>query len=133
MIATPHQATYSISTISLNPAWRSSLVHLLVVSSFPDGSSQSLTTAVYSDMTHNKIVALRGLSPGTGAYFNEADINEVDWQESFWGGNYGKLREMKERVDGEGVLWCRGCVGSEKWEVREGMLCKTKDERRDEL
>jgi hypothetical protein len=133
MIATTHQATYSISTISLNPAWRSSLVHLLVVSSFPDGSSQSLTTAVYSDMTHNKIAALCGLSPGTGAYFNEADINEVDWQESFWGGNYGKLREMKERVDGEGVLWCRGCVGSEKWEVREGMLCKTKDERRDEL
>jgi hypothetical protein len=126
MIAPSHRPSYFPSTISLNPAWRNTLAHLLIVSAFSDNSPPSLIDAVYADMTHNKVAALRELSPRTGAYFNEADVNEVNWQESFWGSNYGRLRRTKKRYDGEGVLWCRGCVGSEEWEEGERDLCRVK-------
>ena len=34
-------------------------------------------------------------TPAAGAYFNEADTFEVDWQEQFWGtDNYNKLLGM---------------------------------------
>jgi hypothetical protein len=119
----------------MNPAWRDTLTHLIVVSSFPDGSSQSLIDAVYRDITYNKTAALRKLSPDTGAYFNEADSYEVDWQKSFFGENYEKLRRLKENYDPENVLWCRRCVGSEKLvETKDGRLCTVKvGEERQEL
>ncbi|POS80195.1 FAD binding domain protein [Diaporthe helianthi] len=31
----------------------------------------------------------REASPGAGTYMNEADINEPDWQQAFYGDNYG--------------------------------------------
>ena len=35
-------------------------------------------------------------TPAAGAYFNEADTFEVDWQEQFWGtDNYNKLLGME--------------------------------------
>jgi hypothetical protein len=133
MIAPPHSASHAPSTISATPAWRSTLVHLLIVSSFPDNSPPSLIDSIYSDITHNKTAALRKLSPGTGAYFNEADKNEVGWQQSFWGEAYERLRKVKRRVDPGGVMWCRRCVGSEEWEEREdGRLCLV-ERGRDEL
>jgi hypothetical protein len=136
MIAHPHQPTYSPSNISLNPAWRTTLVHMLIVSSFPDSSPQALVDAVYADITHNKTATLRDLSPDTGAYFNEADLHEVNWQQSFWGANYAKLRRIKHKYDPGDVLWCRGCVGSEAWEERrdrDGGLCKIEGSGKDEL
>jgi hypothetical protein len=127
MIASPHESTYYPSTLSINPAWRNTLVHLIVTSSFPDSSPQSLVDAVYSDITHNKTAALRKLSPNTGAYFNEADSYEVDWQKSFFGANYEKLRKVKEKYDPGNVLWCRRCVGSEALiEQEDGRLCAPK-------
>jgi hypothetical protein len=128
MIAPSHLLSYSPSTISLNHAWRNTLVHLLIVSAFSDNSTQSLIDAVNADITHNKVAALRGLSLRTGAYFNEADVNEVDWQESFWGSNYGRLRRVKKRYDGEGMCGVRSrrkgsgtCVGwKEGWQRGRG-------------
>jgi hypothetical protein len=135
MIASPSSPTYFPTTISMNPAWRDTLVHLIVVSSFSDSSPQSVVDAVYRDITYTKTAALRKLSPDTGAYFNEADSYEVDWQTSFFGENYEELRRVKEKYDPGSVLWCRRCVGSEGLvEMRDGRLCKpTIGEERQEL
>lgn len=131
MIASRNVPSYSPSTISLNLSWRNTLVHLVVAASILDGSSQSLTEAVYADIT-NKTAALRRLAPDTGAYFNEANPNEIDWQESFWGGNYEKLKEVKEKYDPKNVLWCRRCVGSEYLvEVEGGGLCKSETQNKE--
>lgn len=65
--------------------------------------------------------ALRKLSPETGAYFNEADSYEVDWQKSFFGEKYEMLKRIKERYDPGNAFWCRRCVGSEVLEdMRNG-------------
>jgi FAD/FMN-containing dehydrogenase len=120
--------SYYPSSSSLNPAWRNALVHLVVVQGWPDDTPASRVKDVYEDIT-TKTGVLRTLSPETGAYFNEANANEVDWEGSFFGQNYGSLRAIKRYVDPGDVLWCRRCVGSEALvEGDEGQLCRARNE-----
>ena len=58
---------------------------------------------------------LREITPGSGAYFNEADPNEPNWQNTFFGANYARLKQIKDRVDPQGLFMCLHCVGSEDW------------------
>jgi len=51
----------------------------------------------------------------TGSYANEADWSEPNWQEQFWGTNYQRLFEIKQKVDPTGLFVCHHCVGSEDW------------------
>jgi hypothetical protein len=136
MIAPRHQPSYFPEFMSLNHAWRRTLTHLIVISSYPDGAPKSAIDAVYADITHNKTEKLRELSPDTGVYFNEADSYEPEWQIAFWGNTgYSLLKKAKERYDPGNVLWCRRCVGSEALvEQEDGRLCKSEIAyERDEL
>lgn len=54
----------------------------------------------------------------------QANINEPQWQETFWGSNYEKLVEIKRKYDPEDVFWCHPCVGNEGWEVVGDALCR---------
>merc|ERR1712194_144000 len=58
---------------------------------------------------------MRQLWPDTGAYLNEGDYFEGDWQQQFYGKSYGKLKEVKNVVDPHGLFYCHHCVGSEEW------------------
>lgn len=57
---------------------------------------------------------IRDLAPGAGAYVNEADYFEPDWQQSFWGENYARLLAIKREYDPRGLFTCHHCVGSER-------------------
>ena len=59
-------------------------------------------------------------SEGGGVYLNEADIEEPDWQHSFYGTSYERLLEIKHKVDPWGVFYGPTAVGSEEWEVFDG-------------
>lgn len=61
-------------------------------------------------------------APHAGTYVNEADYFMPDWQQAFWGENYAKLLEIKNKVDPDGLFYCHHCVGSEAWSA-DGM-CK---------
>lgn len=124
MIASPNEPSYYPSVISMNPAWRNALVHFIVVEGSPDGIAQPAIDSVYRDITEKKIQPLRDLSPETGAYFNEPDSYDPQWQHAFFGDNYARLEEVKRRYDPGNVLWCRRCVGSEALVERsDGRLC----------
>lgn len=56
---------------------------------------------------------IRELTPGAGAYVNEADYFEPDWQRSFWGEHYDRLVQIKRKYDPDGLFVCHHCVGSE--------------------
>lgn len=119
-----NSANRNLST-ALNPAWRDAVVHMIVVEGWADGAPQSEIEAVYDDITNNKTYALRQLAPDSGAYFNEPDVFEQDWQWAFFGKNYAQLREIKGKYDPNGLFWCRSCVGSEDWvEETDGKLCE---------
>ncbi|KAF2103040.1 FAD binding domain-containing protein, partial [Rhizodiscina lignyota] len=110
---------------ALNPAWRDAVVHLITTEGWVDGSPESEINDVYNDITYNRTRALRQLAPDSGAYFNEPDVFEPDWQYTFFGKNYPKLRDIKKKYDPNGLFWCRSCVGSEDWvEQSDGKLCQ---------
>lgn len=56
---------------------------------------------------------IRRATPGAGAYANEADYFEPDWQRTFWGENYPRLLEVKRRYDPENLFRVHHGVGSE--------------------
>ncbi|CAG8897608.1 unnamed protein product [Penicillium egyptiacum] len=110
---------------ALNPAWRDSSVHIITTQTWDDTLPHDLREKAIHDMTYKRGHALRQLAPDTGAYFNEANSYEPNWQWSFWGLNYPRLHTIKQKYDPEGILWCHKCVGSETWTQQEnGTLCR---------
>jgi FAD/FMN-containing dehydrogenase len=61
------------------------------------------------------MAALRAAAPETGAYVNECDYFQQDWQKAFWGPNYPRLSRIKQRWDPDGLFTVHHGVGSESW------------------
>jgi hypothetical protein len=59
------------------------------------------------------MAALRVAAPEAGAYVNECDYFQTDWQKTFWGPNYPRLAGIKRRYDPDGVFVVHHGVGSE--------------------
>ena len=57
------------------------------------------------------------IAPATGAYFNECDYFQPDWQQAFWGPHYPRLKEIKERYDPDGLFFVHHGIGSEGWSL----------------
>lgn len=67
---------------------------------------------------------LAALSPGGGAYLNEADWKQPDWKLAFYGENYPALEAVKKKYDPDHIFYARTAVGSDRWVQREdGRLC----------
>ena len=61
------------------------------------------------------MAALRAAAPDTGAYVNECDYFQPDWQRAFWGPHYPRLARIKRRYDPDGLFTVHHGVGSEGW------------------
>ena len=86
--------------------------------------TEDLNQCPFKQVFEEGFQRFRDKTPGAGAYFNEADFFEPDFQENFWGGeNYARLRAIKSSWDPSGLFYCHNCVGSEEWE--EGGMCRT--------
>jgi FAD/FMN-containing dehydrogenase len=118
---------------AVNPAWRVSVLHAMLL--YKDTTSvQTAQQARDAEADINRYVDVwRELTPGSGAYINEADPAEPNWQQSFFGDNYARLLDIKRARDPWGVFWALTTVGSEGWEVRtkdgyphseNGRLCR---------
>ncbi|KAB8260903.1 hypothetical protein BDV32DRAFT_149063 [Aspergillus pseudonomiae] len=89
---------------ALNPAWRDAVVHIITSQSWDESLPTAVADQVIHNMTYQKGYALRQLAPDTGAYFNEANANEPNWQWSFFGSGYARLQAIKQKYDPEGLL-----------------------------
>ncbi|KAF9978348.1 hypothetical protein BGZ73_002731 [Actinomortierella ambigua] len=96
---------------SLLPAWREALNHVVVAVAWQNHTPLDQQRRIQRPSMDR----LRKITPGSGAYTNEADPDEPDWQRSFWGANYPRLRAIKRKYDPRGLFVCRLCVGSEDW------------------
>ncbi|KAI7353065.1 hypothetical protein KC354_g11720 [Hortaea werneckii] len=110
---------------SLNPAWDDAVVHLISSVSWDRTVPKAKAEDLAWDVTNRKGAALRSLAPDSGAYFNEHDPNEPDWQYALYGDNYPRLQGLKRRFDPDGMQYCHHCVGSEEWKLGgDGRLCQ---------
>ncbi|KAK3330477.1 hypothetical protein B0H66DRAFT_63722 [Apodospora peruviana] len=107
------------------PAWRKAYVHATFGVGFPPLNATARNDAL--DRINYYLEPMREqLAPGSGAYVNEANPEEPDWQHQFWGNNYDRLVRIKRRIDPDDVLWCSPCVGNERWREEDGgnQLCR---------
>ncbi|KDR73790.1 hypothetical protein GALMADRAFT_632193 [Galerina marginata CBS 339.88] len=95
---------------SITPIWRTSLHHVILVQPFAYNSTLAEIQATYALGT-KAINFLRDITPGSGAYVNEADIHEPNHEVSFWGDNFPRLLQIKNKYDPHRILDCWHCVG----------------------
>jgi hypothetical protein len=62
--------------------------------------------------------AIRALTPNAGSYVTEADYFEPSWQQSCWGANCPRLREIKLKYDPASIFRVHHGVGSEASDPR---------------
>ncbi|CEH13521.1 hypothetical protein CBOM_01440 [Ceraceosorus bombacis] len=83
---------------SLNAAWRDSFWHVVSAANWVEGiprqGKDDIAKAVQDAANFYR-------KYGSGAYINEASVDEVDWQGAFYGGgaNYNKLLQIKKKYD----------------------------------
>ena len=58
---------------------------------------------------------LRALVPDPGAYVSESNYFQKDWQRAYWGSNYPRLVQIKQKYDPDGLFIVHNGVGSEDW------------------
>ncbi|KAI1120993.1 FAD-binding domain-containing protein [Nemania abortiva] len=106
---------------AVNPSWRKTVVHATNGLEFPplNVTARQKTLTDINAMTE----PLRRLAPKMGAYINENNPGEPNWQYTFWGENYKRLLKIKREIDPHDVLWCHPCVGNERWELHGYQLC----------
>jgi FAD/FMN-containing dehydrogenase len=61
------------------------------------------------------MTTLKTLAPDAGSYVAESNYFEPQWQASYWGANYTRLKQIKQKYDPDGLFFVRHGVGSEAW------------------
>ncbi|KAJ5630613.1 FAD/FMN-containing dehydrogenase [Penicillium longicatenatum] len=109
---------------SVNPGWREAAID--VVLGLPlSQTNQSLDAQHMKTTTDVLLPYIESITPGAGAYLNEADVNQPHWQQTFYGDKYERLLKIKQKYDPRGLLYAATAVGSESWVQREdGRLCR---------
>jgi FAD/FMN-containing dehydrogenase len=111
-------------SVAANPHWRDAAFDAVIATPF-DWSDWSKSIAGMDLLTESLLPVLEHLTPGGGAYLNEADFQQKKWKETFYGDHYERLDRVKRKYDPEGTFYALGAVGSERWgSGEEGRLCR---------
>lgn len=133
---------------AIHPAWRTGKTHVgtpllflhetfvwailifsyrpkvVIYNTWPDSTSPATVLSFQKDFTAHQVPLLQRLAggPRSGAYSNEADVHEPDFQWTFFGPNYDRLSEIKRKYDPDDLFIVGAGVGSERWD--ESGLCR---------
>lgn len=114
-----------VAANSVSPAWRDVLATCIIGSVWSWGQSWDLVLEQQKQFEQSVLPAFEAATPGAGAYGNEANFAQEDWQATFYGKNYPRLKGIKTRYDPKGVLYGVHSVGTEGWgEDGDGRLCR---------
>ncbi|KAF2172800.1 hypothetical protein M409DRAFT_35390 [Zasmidium cellare ATCC 36951] len=112
---------------SINPAWRDTLLDTVVTTPWNFTAPWSQMVANANKMTDKFIPILKDISPGSGTYINEADFQDPDFKQDYYGVNYDRLLQIKQKYDPNHTFYALTAVGSDYWEARpDGRLCKSR-------
>ncbi|ORX92396.1 hypothetical protein BCR34DRAFT_581123 [Clohesyomyces aquaticus] len=112
-------------TNSVLPVWRKTAIHMQLTTPRNSSAPWSEMVAAQMRMTNEFVPQIEAATPGSGAYTNEADFRQPNWQNIFFGTNYAKLLAVKRKWDPESVFYGLKTVGSEAWSVADnGRMCR---------
>ncbi|KAG2414763.1 hypothetical protein HFD88_005951 [Aspergillus terreus] len=110
---------------AVHPAWRKTAVHMFIERGWNTTATLTEQDAVRKNLTNVELPLLRSIEgpQAMGAYVNEANAYETDFQASFWGENYPRLYKIKQKWDPTGLFIVRRGVGSEDWDEEGFCRC----------
>ncbi|KDN68227.1 hypothetical protein CSUB01_11243 [Colletotrichum sublineola] len=112
---------------AVQPALKDAFLSLIITAVWSWDRPWAEAEGLLSELTNVVMPVLEAATPGAGAYANEANWQQPEWQGVFYGDNYERLQSIKATYDPQGLLYGRTAVGSEAWaEDAEGRLCRTK-------
>ncbi|KAF2726820.1 FAD-binding domain-containing protein [Polyplosphaeria fusca] len=124
-------SSFSDDAISVLPQWRDSIVQSSLTLPWDFEAPWEDMLATQQKIKEQVQPTIEAATPGAGAYVNEADFQQDDWQETFYGKNYAKLLEVKTKWDPDGLLYAVVGVGSERWSVgSDGRMCEGESQRK---
>ncbi|KAF8527009.1 FAD-binding domain-containing protein [Hysterangium stoloniferum] len=108
---------------AVTPKWRTAKTHMIIVQGWNELATPRLVEAIREAMTNKNVPLLATLAgPDSGAYSNEADVREPNFQTTFFGPNYGRLGHIKKVYDPDAMFIVPAGVGSENFDV--DTLCR---------
>jgi FAD/FMN-containing dehydrogenase len=110
VLETPLSTPDNNQKTSALPAWRKAMWHVIHVGEWYEPLAPTALQKA-TDGFLEMLEPLKKLSPGGGAYFNEAHYGEPDWEQTFFGANYDRLLEIKNQYDPTHIFDCYKCVG----------------------
>ncbi|TPR02971.1 FAD dependent oxidoreductase family protein [Aspergillus niger] len=106
------------------PAWRDTLIDTTLTTPWQWDARQNMLVQQYK-MTYEYLPLLERLAPDSGAYMNEGDFRQPNFQKAFYGVNYPRLRQIKKKYDPLDVFYGQTAVGSDEWTMYpDGRLCR---------
>lgn len=116
----------SVANTAIQPAWNTALVSCVLSQAWDRTMPWEYMLEQQEHLTTVVDPALKAATPGSGTYLNEANFQEPDWQATFYGTNYARLKSIKAKYDPKDLLYGLTAVGSEAWEAHsDGRLCRT--------
>ncbi|KAE8146052.1 hypothetical protein BDV25DRAFT_163280 [Aspergillus avenaceus] len=116
-IVGPVLYNYTANSTSATPAWRSAIWELGSGTAWAWNSTLETREQKIAGL-QNMTATLEKITPGSGAYSNEANPFTEDWQEAWWGDNYAPLLNIKNKYDPKRLLNCWKCVGWEESDAK---------------
>ena len=111
------------------PGWREAITTLVIAANWDytqpfqtNAANETLITNTYDPLLTSVT------SQANGAYMNEGDFQQPNFQSQFFGANYPSLLAVKQTYDPNQLFYATAMVGSESWSVMsDGRLCRTRD------
>jgi FAD/FMN-containing dehydrogenase len=103
------------------------MIQLQLITNWDSNAPWSNMEAAQQQMTNEFMPKIEAVTPGSGSYMNEADFQQPNWQSTFYGPNYAKLKSIKKKYDPQDLFYNIKSVGSEAWSVaKDGRMCRAK-------
>ncbi|CAI0644853.1 unnamed protein product [Colletotrichum noveboracense] len=114
---------------AVTPAWRAAYIHLISTGAYvniTDSTPQDALATAAAWTEENKEAVWRKWAPGSGSYFNEANPFNTNFKEDFFGGNYDRLFDIKQKYDPTASMFVLSGPGSHIWNYNldTGRLCR---------
>ncbi|OQE00370.1 hypothetical protein PENVUL_c053G00023 [Penicillium vulpinum] len=107
------------------PSWRTAVMDIILATTWPERANLGKMKQLANEMTDKWMPMLTSLTSDPGSYMNEADPQQPNWQEAFYGPNYNRLLAIKNKYDPKSNFYAHTAVGSEKWvQESDGRLCR---------
>ncbi|GKZ34192.1 hypothetical protein AbraIFM66950_004376 [Aspergillus brasiliensis] len=106
------------------PAWRDALIDTTLTTPW-EWDARAEMIDEQNKMTYDYIPLLEALAPNSGAYMNEGNFQQPHWKKAFYGANYDRLLQVKNKYDPNGLFYALKAVGSDAWtQLEDGRLCR---------